>query len=97
MSGDQIKDIKDAIDVLPKGKTLLQSVQKVRRYFSEFNLTDLVGKFLDIKKTKYEAGKLSKDEFIHIKGRVYDFKKRFLSFDDISPEALSTYLKSKGS
>ena len=97
LSGEQIKDIKDAIDALPQGKTLLQSVQKAWRYFSEQNLIELIDKFFEIKNNKYENGKLSYDEFKHIRGRLADFKKNFASFADLSPEKLLSYLKNKGS
>ena len=96
LSGEQIKDIKDAIAALPQGKTLLQSVQKAWKYFSEQNLIELADKFFEIKKNKYETGKLSHDEFTHIKGRLANFKKNFPTFADLSPEKLLSYLKSKG-
>ena len=97
LSGEQIKDIKDAIAALPQGKTLLQSVQKAWKYFSEQNLIELANKFFEIKKNKYETGKLSYDEFKHIRGRLADFKKSFSTFADLSPQKLLSYLKSKGS
>ena len=97
LSGEQIKDIKDAIAALPHGKTLAESVKKAWQFFSPHDLGDLLAKYLEIKTLKYESGKLSKDEFIHIKGRLDDFKKNFKSFADISPEKILSYLKAKGS
>lgn len=92
----QIKDIKDALLELPKGKSLLQSVRKAWQFFSESNLHELVDKYFEIKKTKFDAGKLSKDEYTHIKGRVANFKQSFASFADITPEKLYKYLFEKG-
>lgn len=97
LSGEQIKDIKDALEILPTGKTLVQSVQKAWQYFSVQNLTELTDQFFDMKKKKFEGGNLNKDEFVHIKGRILNFKANFKTFTDITPEALLAYLKSKGS
>ena len=46
LSGEQIKDIKDALKVLPQGKTLLQSVQKAWEFDSSQSLHDFLDKFL---------------------------------------------------
>lgn len=40
LSGEQIKDIKDAMDALPRGKTLLQSVRKAWRFFPSTTCTN---------------------------------------------------------
>lgn len=97
LTGDQIKDIKDAIAKLPTGKTLLQSVEKAWLFYSESNLHEIVDSFFDIKKTKHNVGKISNDEFRHIKGRVENFKKTFATFSDVTPPALLEYLRKKGS
>ena len=94
---ERIKDIKDAIEILPEGKSLLESVKKAWRYFSDADLLQLADEYFNIKKTKHLAGKLSKDEFVHIKGRVESFKKTFKTFADLSPEALKNFLLAKGS
>ena len=96
LSGEQLKDIKDALAILPTGKTLVQSVQKAWQFHSDQNLIELISQFLEIKERKYEAGNLSKHEFVHIKGRINNFKSNFKAFSDITPEALLAYLKSKG-
>lgn len=94
---ERIKDIKDAIGILPEGKTLFESVKKAWRYFSDADLAQIADEYFNIKKTKHLAGKLSKDEFVHIKGRVESFKKAFPSFADLSPESLKKFLLLKGS
>ena len=88
LSGEQIKDIKDAMDALPRGKTLLQSVRKAWRFFSEYNLHELADKYHEIKKNRRDSGSLSEGDYTHIKGRVADFKKHFGAFADVTPQAL---------
>lgn len=96
LSGEQIKDIKDAMDAIPRGKTLLQSVRKAWRFFSEYNLHELADKYHEIKKNRRDSGSLSEGEYTHIKGRVTDFKKHFGAFADVTLQALLAYLRSKG-
>ena len=47
---ERIKDIKDALDMLPEGKSLLESVKKAWRYFSDANLHQLADEYSNIKK-----------------------------------------------
>ena len=96
LSGEQIKDIKDALDVLPQGKTLLQSVRKAWEFDSSQSLHDFLDKFLAMKKAKYDAGKLKFSEFSQIKGRVANFKRAFNSFADTTPQALLAFLLARG-
>lgn len=96
LSGEQIKDIKDALDVLPHGKTLLQSVQKAWEFDSPQYLPDYLDKFLVLKKAKCEAGKLKTAEFAQIKGRITKFRTAFKSFADATPQALLAFLLARG-
>lgn len=96
LSGEQIKDIKDALNVLPQGKTLLQSVRKAWEFDSSQSLHDFLDKFLAMKKAKYDAGKLKFSEFSQIKGRVANFKRAFKSFADTTPQALLAFLLARG-
>lgn len=96
LSKDQIKDIKDAINALPQGKSLLQSVQKAWEFDSPQSLHDFLDKFLALKKSKCDAGKLKSSELAQIKGRILNFKSAFNSFADATPQAILTFLLQKG-
>ena len=96
LSKKQIEDVMSALAILPSEKTLTESVKKAWQFESAFDLHELADKYHEIKKNKYEAGRLSKSEYVHIKGRVADFKKHFKNFSNISPTALRDYLLNKG-
>lgn len=96
LSGEQLKDIRDALEILPKGKTLSESVQKAWKHSSDFDFQVLADEFYSLKSVQYEKGKLSKDEWKHIKGRITNIKSNFNSFDDINRDKIRDFLKVKG-
>jgi len=87
----QLQDIREALLILPKGKTLKACVKEACAYTSDVALADIKNDFLQIKKPR-----ITSDEYAHIKGRVEDFCKTFLRFEDCSPKKLLTYLNAKG-
>lgn len=96
LSGEQLKDIKDSLEILPKGKTLYESVKKAWKHFSDFNFQTLADEFYSLKNIQYEKGKLSKDEWFHVRGRINNIKLNFKSFDDINRDKIRDFLKVKG-
>ncbi len=96
LTGDQRKDIKEALSSLPKGKTLYESVKKAWQFYSIIDIQVLADEFLSLKKLQYDVNKLSKDEFIHIKGRICNIKNTFLKFEDVSKSSIIRFLQSKG-
>ena len=93
---NQIKDIKDALAALPKGKTLLDSVKRAWEFDATLSLHDALDKFVLLKQAKNQAGKLSDKELRSVRGRICNFKSTFSSFSETTPQALLTYLTSKG-
>lgn len=96
LSGDQLKDIKDAIGILPQGKTLVDSVKRAWEHSSDISLSATLDEFKAIKEAKRNAGKLSKKEFSNISSRIDNFKNTFKAFDELASDALLAYLKGKG-
>lgn len=97
LSGEELKDIKESLEILPKGKTLYESVQRAWMHHSTFYFHDLADEFYYLKKLQFEKDKLSKDEWNHIKGRITNIKLNFTSFDDINRDKIRDFLKVKGS
>ena len=97
LSGQQIDDIKNALAILPQGKTLTESVRAAWQFYSEADLHSLADEYIAIKRKKNNANLLSDDEFIHIKGRINSLKKAFKSFADVNAETIKNYLIAKGS
>ena len=91
-----LEDIISALNVLPQGKTLFQSVKKAWEFDSRQSIHDFLDKFLALKKAKCAAGKLSRAEFSQIKGRVAMFKGAFSSFSEATPQALLAFLLARG-
>lgn len=92
-----ISDIKNALAILPKDKTLEESVKLAWQFYSSRDLSKLADDYIDLKKQKYAAGKLCSDELRHIIGRINLFKAAFKSFDALSPHSLKDFLLAKGS
>lgn len=96
LSGEQLKDIKNALEILPPGKTLVQSVQKAWQFHSAANLHKMLDAFEETKENKHLSGNLSKKEYDMIKGRIKDFRQNYATFGQITPQSLLAYLRSKG-
>lgn len=64
LSGEQLKDIKEALAILPEGKTLHEVVERAWRFCSTMDMQSLSKEFLLLKKRQLESNKLSYDEFI---------------------------------
>ena len=96
LSGDQIKDIKDALAILPKDKTLTYAVQKICSIKKDNALSDLADSFIQIKNAKHDMGGLSDKEHSVLVGKINHFKNTFNNFSDATADALLQYLKNKG-
>lgn len=92
-----IADIKNALAVLPKDKTLEESVKLAWQFYSSRDLSKLADDYIGLKKQKHAAGKLCSDELRHILGRINDLKTNFKSFDSLSSQSLRDFLLAKGS
>ena len=93
---ERLQDIKHALDILPAGRTLVDSVKRAWEYSSDISLASTLDEFKEIKKAKHAAGKLCKKEYENICARIKDFKETFKSFDELNPVVLLAYLKGKG-
>lgn len=91
-----LEDVVSALNALPNGKTLLQSVKKAWEFDSKQSLHDFLDKFLAMKMAKCNAGKLKPSEFSQIKGRIAKFKSAFNSFSEATPQALLHFLLARG-
>lgn len=96
LSEAQIKDIKDAIELLPQNETLTEIVKKHLLMNKPIALESFVDNFINIKKAKYESGNLSKIEFLQIKIRLTKLKNSFATFEGITPETILSFLKERG-
>lgn len=96
MSETQIKDIKDALNLLPKNETLTEIVKKHIALNKPIALAEFVADFIEIKKAKHESGNLSKLEFSQIKTRLNKLKDTFATFEDITPDTILPFLKERG-
>nr|DAR29701.1 MAG TPA: Integrase [Caudoviricetes sp.] len=89
----QIDDICAALKILPKGKTLKESVAKAWS-----NLTDAD---LQLWKERFDAYKeasgISQKHLKIIKGKTLSLLETFKTFDAISEESIFEFIKSKGS
>lgn len=65
-----ISDIKNALAILPKDKTLEESVKLAWQFYSSRDLSKLADDYIDLKKQKYAAGKLCSDELRHNQGFI---------------------------
>lgn len=96
MSDAQIKDIKDAVELLPQNETLTGIVKKHLSLNKPIALAEFVADFIAIKKSKHESGNLSKLEFAQIKTRLNKLKDTFATFEDITPDTILPFLKERG-
>lgn len=96
LTGDQIKDIKDALDLLPTNETLTSVLKKHLLKNKPIALDDYVADFIEIKKAKRLSDKLSKAEFGQIKTRLNYLKKEFSTFEDITVESALAFLRARG-
>ena len=92
-----IIDIKNALAILPKDKTLEESVKLAWQFYSSQDLSEIADDYIELKRQKHAADKLCSDEFRHIKGRINELKEVFKTFEKLSPQALKDYILTKGS
>lgn len=93
LSGEQRKDIKDAIAALPEGKTLLESVKRAWSFYSKTTIENAKNAFVSTK----ENLRLDDDYIKHVRTHLDKFNEAFKSFDEITPEKLVEFLKTRGS
>ena len=96
LNPDSLQDIKNALSILPKGKTLTESVKRAWESASDISIDSMIFAFKQMKEAKNATGKLSDKEFSNIKARLKDFNETFKTFADCTPATLLDYLKSKG-
>ena len=96
LTGEQIKDIKDALDLLPTNETLTSVLKKHLLKNKPIALDDYVADFIEIKKAKRLSDKLSKAEFGQIKTRLNYLKKEFSTFEDITVDSMLKFLRMRG-
>lgn len=93
LSGEQRKDIKDAIAALPEGKTLLESVKRAWSFYSKITIENAKNAFVSTKENLC----LDDDYIKHVRTHLDKFNEAFKSFDEITPEKLVEFLKTRGS
>lgn len=96
LDGSQIKDIKDALELLPKGETLTGVVRKFLTLNKPISLVGLATDFVAIKKAKNENGQLSDFEFSRIKTRMKKLSETFKTFEEINAESILSFLRERG-
>lgn len=92
LSGEQRKDIKDAIAALPEGKTLAESVKRAWSFYSKTTVEDAKKSFISTK----ENLRLDDDYIKHVRTHLDKFNGAFKSFDEITSEKLIEFLKARG-
>ena len=93
LSGEQRKDIKDAIAALPEGKTLLESVKRAWSFYSKITIENAKNAFVSTKENLC----LDDDYIKHVRTHLDKFNEAFKSFDEITPEKLVEFLKTRSS
>lgn len=91
-----LEDIREALGLLPSGKTLVESVKSAWQYESAMSVETLADDFIAMKTAKHAAGNLCDVEFGQVCGRIRNFKKTFPSFADATPRKLLEWIRGKG-
>ena len=96
LDASQIKDIKDALLLLPKGETLTGIVRKFLTLNKPISLDGLAKDFVAIKQAKNASDKLSDYEFSRIKTRMKALSESFETFEEINTESILSFLRQRG-
>ena len=88
LSPEVIADIKEALAILPKGKSLVQIVRDSIQYYSRSKISDIASEYVANKK----ANELSAEHISHCKGTLNAFCSRFTTFESSTPAEIIKYI-----
>lgn len=85
-----LRDVLNALQILPKGKSLEESVKKAWLFYSPISLSNAIEEYIHLKEVK-----VAEKEISITKHRLSVLKSLFPQFEDITPDKLKELLNTK--